>query len=114
MTDALLVSDADRVIDLIGHRATRVMEAIRLEDWTVQQRDETLQALVNSLIGQPNPLTGKPHSATSAEAAAKATDQYKAAHLDRLNAECGRIGAWADYEMARLRAKLAVVAAGGE
>ena len=120
MTTSLLVSEADHKIGLIERRAVRVMESVREEAYAVEQRDTLLRELTDSLIGQPDPSkkrkadgTYPEHSATSAEKAAKATEQYQEAKRAALDAECKRIGAWADYEMAKLRARLAVVAAGG-
>lgn len=109
-----IILDAEHRIAQIERRAVDVCFAIRQEQQAIDDRDTMLSALVNSLIGQPNPLTNKPHSATSAEAAAKDTEQYKAAQAARLTAEVKRVMAWADYERARLIAKLAVVAAAGE
>ena len=40
-------------------------------------RRELRQQITESLIGQPNPMTSKPHSATSAEAAAELTPDYR-------------------------------------
>lgn len=118
MTTSLLVSEADHKIRLIETRAVDVAFAVREEAYAVEQRDTLLRELTDSLIGQPDPSkkqkadgTYPEHSATSAEKAAKSTEQYQAAKRAALDAECKRITAWADYEIAKLQAKLAVVAA---
>lgn len=106
-----LILDAERRIQQIDTKAVNVAMAVRGESQARDERDEFLIASVNSLIGQPNALTGKDHSATSAEKAAKDSDDYKSKDRAVLNAECHRILAWADYERAKLSARLAVVAA---
>ncbi len=108
------ILDAETRIQNIENKAVNVAMAVRGESQARDDRDEYLEASVNSLIGQPNPLTGKDHSATSAEKAVKAGDDYKAKDREVLNAECRRIMAWSDYERAKLSAKLAVAGATAE
>lgn len=106
-----IIQEARAEIDGIMIVAGAVCNAVRGESKARDDRDEFLSASVNSLIGQPNPLTSKDHSATSAEKAAKDTDDYKAKDEAVLSAECARILAWADYERCKLSARLSVVAA---
>lgn len=107
------ILDAEHRVQQIENAAVNVAFAIRAETAARDERDDFLEALVNALVGQPNPMTEKPHSATSAEKAAKCSEDYRAKETAVLNAECKRILAWADYERAKLNAKLAVIAAGG-
>lgn len=113
MTGAALL-DAEHRIQQIETKAVNVAMAVRGESQARDERDDFLAALVNSLIGQPNPLTNKDHSATSAEKAAKDNEDYKAKDRAVLDSECKRILAWADYERAKLSARLAVAAATSE
>ena len=117
----IALESAEQAIADIGPATNAVVQAVVAEHEAREQRDELLQALTDSLIGSPDPSkkqkadgTFPEHSATSAEKAAKATPEYKDAARAALSAECRRITAWSDHTAAVLRAKLAVVAAGGD
>src|SRR5690349_16497078 len=97
----------------IEQAAQAVTDAIAAENDAIRVRDEHKDALVNALIGNENPITKKPHSATSAAEAAEKDGTYRTLDGLRKRAEAARIIAWAKYEQAKLRAKIAVVAAEG-
>lgn len=107
MTTAIDISS-----DLIAirERALVLCAAIRVEHAAIRERDDHLIAVVNSLIGQPNPLTNKPHSQSSAEAIAKDDARYRVLADARLDAECARLMASAEYECAKLSARAMVAA----
>jgi hypothetical protein len=113
MISLSMMQHASGAVDAIDAAANAVCDAVRNETAARATRDEFLDAITNSLLGQPNPMTEKPHSATSAEKAGKSSDEYK--RMDALvqDAECARILAWALLERVKLTAKLAVVAVAG-
>jgi hypothetical protein len=113
MSGIKMLDDASTLVDAIGEAADSVCNAVCAESAARAERDDFLEALINSIIGQPNELTMKPHSATSAEKSAKTTDEYKAREATLQSAECARIRAWAKLESTKLTAKLAVVAVAG-
>jgi hypothetical protein len=107
------IATADYLITDIIEYAEAVTGAITAENDAIRERDDHRDALVNGLIGNANPMTNKPHSATSAADAAGKDESFLALDAKRKGAECERIMAWARFEAAKLRAKLAVIAAGG-
>ncbi|MDB4890457.1 MAG: hypothetical protein JWL61_2312 [Gemmatimonadetes bacterium] len=104
------IAIAEQCVQQIPDAAQRVCIAERDELEAIAARDEHLAELTNRFFGQPNALTGKEHSITSAERAAVQLDSYKELQRARVDAECSRIVAWADYERAKLTARLAVAA----
>lgn len=91
-----------------GHRLAAAQEA---EALAVAARHECRVQLRDTLIGSTNPSTGKPYSATSALEAAEETETYRD-HVRACATAVRRTQeAWAAYEVAKLRAQLAVRAA---
>ena len=62
-------------------------------------------ALINSLIGSDNPETNKPHSATSAEKAASASDEYRASQVKGATLMFAKLLAEVQWQMAKALAR---------
>lgn len=74
---------------------------------------ELLDQLTAGFIGQADGNTGKVHSATSAVAAARATDMYRKEQHAVLDATYARVLAGVRYECARINAWAEVNPVGG-
>lgn len=104
---------AEQAIEIIAMATDDVCAAIAAETAAILDRDDYVDLNVIPLLGTTNPLTGKPHSATSAAEAIERTEPWRQLERARCAGEADRIRAWARHEQAKLRAQLAVLAAGG-
>lgn len=110
----MLNVDADGAIDQIQVAALAFIDFRRRKFVADQECDDELDALVNSLLGQPNAATGKSHSVSSATDAAKKLDSYRAKDLAKVDAQNALTLAECKLEQVKLRAKLAVRLVGTE
>lgn len=103
-------SAVEHAIDAIEEASLAVCNAMRDEVLEQQRCEDLITSLVVATVasGNTNPLTGKPHSATSAEALAHQSVEYRAAKQERLLAECRRVQAQASVSAAKRRADLAL------
>jgi hypothetical protein len=79
-------------------------DALAAEEQASIEASELADQLTASLLGNDNPATGKPHSATSAEKAAKESDQYRDAQRRIVAAKRAHVLARVGYEVAKLNA----------
>lgn len=79
-------------------------DALAAEETAALEASELADQLTASLLGSDNPATGKPHSATSAEKAAKETEQYREAQRHIITAKRAHVIARTQYEVAKLNA----------
>ena len=84
--------------------AVHFADCVEAEHRVAIDYEETVAAITASLLGNPNPETGKPHSRTSAEDAAKQTEQVRTIRLRKIEAERSTILARAKYEVAKITA----------
>jgi hypothetical protein len=99
---------ADSAIEQVEIAALALIEFRRKKFLADQAKDDELDALVNSLLGQPNAETNKPHSVSSATVAAKKLESYRTKEAFAL--ECQNEATLAENKLlqVQLRAKLAV------
>lgn len=107
------IDHAEQAIEIIALATEDVVSAIAAETAAILARDDYQDDAALPLIGTTNALTNKPHSATSAAEAIEKTEPWRQLERARNVSEAERIRAWARQEQAKLRAQLAVIAAGG-
>jgi hypothetical protein len=95
----------------VAAAAERYARALETETRLHSERGLEKAAAIGRIVGTPDPLTERAHSATSAEKVVEQDKKYSA-HLARCRLSVvERIRYEAEYEVARLNARLAIAAA---
>lgn len=97
----------DRIAD-ITYAGDRLAVALKRVQELEDERPLVKSAAVRRLMGTENAETGKGHSASSAEKIVESDGEYAAHRKRQWEAEVEKQQAYAEYEAAKLTARLAV------